>query len=404
MKSIVLLLLAVVGLSRAGLADVIVVPDDQPDLQAAIAAASAGDTVVVRTAADQNTGGNGVVLDKALTIVGDPLCEIQVFGFGGGLQLAGPGAGEVVLVGLSIRYSQVDSSGVPLLYGGGFDAVHLIDCAIRHDNAALTGLITTSHPAVDLPTVSELSVVDCDLLGGPAGSDACIPAGVYTNGREGIRAPVASVLLLDSRVIGGRGGVGNEFTFDPCPGDLATWGGRGGDAVVAAEVHSFNSTVTGGSGVTWQSYVSGLCDVGGTLACGTQPDGARFVVGGVLVEASCSRLTQPDPRISLGGAWTLDWDPSDPTCVPLGSNCPPGCLALLYAALAHPIDPVPLGTGWSFLDPSAALLLTTFPAASPFQLVLPVPPAVALLGLPVTAQAMLTTGEPSGPTAGLVTF
>lgn len=269
------------ALALAPAVDVILVPDDQPDLPAAIAAAAAGDTILVQTAADQNVFGSGVVLDKALTIVGDPVCRIDVFG--SGLQLNGPGTGEVVLRNVSIQYAFGDSNGAETLYGGGFDSVRLIDCSILHDNVAGSGLITQSYPAVDLPTVQQLSAVRCNLLGGPAGSDDCVTPAFYVDGREGIRAPQASVLLVQSLVRGGRGGQGVESTFAPCPGDLAGWGGKGGDGVVAARVRSVSSFVHGGPGITWLSYLSEMCHVGGTVPCGQQPNGDPFVVSGSLV-------------------------------------------------------------------------------------------------------------------------
>jgi hypothetical protein len=159
--------------------------------------------------------------------------------------------------------------------------------------------------------------------------------------------------------------------------------------------------VTGGAGHTWASYPSGFCNFGPPVVCGTQPSGAPFVVGGPLVVA-CSRLSQSSHAIALGGTWTLDWDPSAPGCLPSGGGCGGACTAILFLSLAPPIDPLPFGGGWVFLDPSALRFVAAFPDDLPFQLGLSVPPARALIGLPVSAQVVLADGALSGPTSGLL--
>lgn len=394
--------LLVLSLTGRVFAGQIVVPHDQPHLAAAIAAASHDDVIVVRTSADQNVSGAPIVIDRAITIIGDPVCNISLFGTTGGLQLAGPGTGEVVLSGLRIYYTATDSNGIPSLSGTGFDAVRLIGCDIQHKNLQPTGLITKSFAAVSLPKVKQLTVIDSVLLGGPAGSDDCSDVSFYINGQDGIFAPNSSVLIVDSTVTGGRGGLAFESTYKTCPASLATWGGKGGNGVRAAEVHAWNSVVFGGAGVTWLSFDSGLCNVGSVTTCGTQPDGAAFVVSGPLANNPCSRLIQPTAEIPLGGSWSLVWDPTKPGCLPLGTGCAGSCTGHLFLSFEHPIDPFLFQGSWVFLDPNASWLLTSFPSDLPQLWSYPVPISASLIGVPISAQVLLSNGELSGPTQGLL--
>ena len=109
------------------------------------------------------------------------------------------------------------------------------------------------------------------------------------------------------------------------------------------------------------------------------------------------RLTQTERVVKLGTSWSIAWDAGDPTCRPSLANCQGTCVCLLYLALAPPAQPTPFPGGWAHLDPATALFLTGFPGAVSSALSLPVPPNLALSGLPISAQVMLDSGEPSGP-------
>jgi hypothetical protein len=388
---------ALVGSARAG---TIVVPTDQPHLSAAIAAAAPGDTIRIQTSLDQGGSSLGIVIDKPLTIVGEPVCNIDIPPFGQTLVLNGPGSGDVFLLGLKINYSHTDSDGAATLSGGGFDSVWLEGCTIEHNNTQPSGLITQSFPAIDLGSVKRLTVINSQLVGGPAGIDACGPASFFIDGEAGIRAPSTSVLLIDSTVRGGSGGSLTETTYEACPASLSSWGGRGGDGVVAGDVHSWNSTVSGGIGVKWERYVSQICGLGSTVGCGTQPAGQAFVVTGNLVQTSCSRLTQASGAIPLGGIWSLSWDAVASSCAP--AIVTPGVVGFLFVSPQTPGDAVALGGDWVFLDPSIATLAGAFPSSVSQSYSFPVPLSPSLLGLPISAQVLLADGQLSGPTSGLL--
>ncbi|MHC4377716.1 MAG: hypothetical protein ACYS26_14030 [Planctomycetota bacterium] len=284
-------------------ADTLVVPDDAINLTAAIAIAQPGDTILVRTTLDQN-GLGPVFVDKSLTVRGEPVCN---FDLGApALILAGPGGARLELENVVMGYGFTDSEARPSLSGTGFEEVVLKGCEILHDNFAGSGLITLTEPAVDLPGVERLILLDSELLGSPAGADGCvINLSFYADGEPGIYAPAAEVILLASDVVGGRGGQ-VETTVQPCPNDIAEWPGKGGVAVVAANVSQTQSTTSGGQGALWRSQVLGLCDVGQSVVCGFQPQAAAFDVSGSVVDRELSLLASP-PSVSLsGGTQVLD--------------------------------------------------------------------------------------------------
>ena len=181
-----LLALSLSLLSSSTAADVIVVPTDVLHLEAAIELASPGDEIIVQTPASQNWNGSPTV-DKPLTIIGDPVCNIDIGALG--LRLDGDGAGELTLVNVNIQYKWADADGRPALVGGGFDSVRLVGCSIRHNNLSPSGFVTMSYPAVELADVDLLTVVESELLGGPGGADDCVSFGAaesFVDGREGV--------------------------------------------------------------------------------------------------------------------------------------------------------------------------------------------------------------------------
>lgn len=284
-------------------ADTLIVPDDAINLTAAVALAQPGDTILVRTTLDQN-GLGPVLIDKSLTVRGEPVCN---FDLGApALILTGPGDARLELENVVMGYGFTDADARPSLSGTGFEEVVLKGCEIFHDNFAGSGMITLTEPAVDLPDVERLALLDTQLLGSPAGADDCvINLFLFGNGEPGIFAPAADVTLLASEVSGGRGGQ-VESTVQPCPGDLSEWPGKGGIAVVAARVFQTQSTATGGQGALWRSQVLGLCNVGQSVVCGFQPQAAAFEVSGGVIDRELSLLACP-PSVALsGGTQTLD--------------------------------------------------------------------------------------------------
>lgn len=398
------LLLGLCLLAPAASAGEIIVPTDQPNLAAALAVAGPADVIVVRTALPQNVPGGQLVVDVPLVIVGDPVCRIDLEGVApsGGMQLAGPGYGELTLINVDMGYAEYSANGVASLWGTGFDAVRLYSCDIRHDNLQPTGLVTEVFPAVDLTGVAELSATDCYLLGGSADSFDCAFVSFYRDGEPAIQAPGAAVTVIDSHVQGGWGSQGEVTAYEACPPSLDSWPGSGGAGIVAAEAYTWASTVLGGAGATWATDLSFSCS-GASAPCGTKPDGPAFVVGGTVSMNPCSRLTQATTEAPIGGVWSLTWDALAAPCLPLGTGCPGGCTVFLFLDPAAPSKPFPFQTDHVYLNPGTAFLVSAFPSLTTRQIDLPIPAQPVLVGLPLTAQALLTSGELSGPVSGLIT-
>jgi hypothetical protein len=230
--------LALGPLSGGAVAGVIVVDvsgaGDFTSLQAAIDAASEGDTILVRP---PGTSGVGVIDGKSLTIVGDVavgttdkvdvehlvirelLAGQQVvarnlrlfpggFGFPGGFTLT-DNAGSIWIENCHGLGSQGNSVG---------DTV----CSCYSNNPG--------GPGLDAANCASVTVVRSAILGG-SGSDAYAfmvgPLGVATDAGPGVRAGDSSVALYESSVHGGNGGNGNLF------GELGD-GGDGIDAIASA--------------------------------------------------------------------------------------------------------------------------------------------------------------------------
>ena len=396
-----LLLVLLVGTPNLG-ADVLVVPDDHPRLALAILAADAGDEIVVRTSTPQDPTALGpIVIDKALTILGDPVCNIEPGGLG--LQFAGPGSGEVTFVNTNI-YHDFFGNPQPLVVGGGFEAIQFVDCTVQALQRASWGNL--QYAPIDLVDVGRLNVFGSTIQAGLGDRELgyfCYAPSAPEQ-EPGIQAPDSTVLLVDSTVYGGSFSPIQlvEVSTQDCPADLNSWSGRGGDGVVAKDVYSWNSVVVPGTGLTWMSYDDGgspgcQSGAGTPVTCGKLPDGQAYVTTGVLEVNGCSRLTQTARVVKLGTSWSIAWDAGDPTCRPSLANCQGTCVGLLYLALAPPAQPTPFPGGWAHLDPATALFLTGFSGAVSSALSLPVPPNLVLSGLPISAQVMLDSGEPSGP-------
>lgn len=390
-------------------AEVLTVPGDHPDLESALLAAADDDVILVQT--DDRQAPFGLLVTRPVTIVGDPVCNIDLrFG---GVHLKGPGYGRVTLVNCTLDYASADENGYRSLWGGDFDELTLVGCRIVHENLAPSGLITSSYPAVDLFGEMVLTVVDSELRGGNAGSDVCAPPALYQTGREGVFAPDATVVLVNSEVTGGNGGrdgLGGT-TLDiccascSCPSDLSSWGGRGGDGIVAREVHAWNTEFVGGVGISWYAFPKGTDSEpeGTPVLCGRQPDGQPAVVDLPLVQRVTEAFGATSSQASLGGAWTLTWQPEIARACPLGSpGCGPGGVGVLVASLSAPQAPLGVGLDHVYVDPLAFAVLATFQAGRPGQLALPVPEQLDTLGLVVTAQVVVTSGRVTGPAVGVV--
>ncbi len=338
------------------------VPGDFDDLQAAIDAASPGDTVVVH-------GGTWgpIVIATPLQIVGDPAPLIvgdgPPFGsFDGPITLAGPGNGTVTLSNLNVGgtihgffYSHSD----PGIGGGGFDALHVHDCEVRApDWEFLTG-IGVGEPAIDVSTPFVL--VERSILQGSASkSDPFSPiSGSAPPGSIGLRAS-GTVLLLDSTVRGGS--AGPYFHNDVlCSGGCPPYG-TGGTGVVCEELHHAASTIEGGEGADWFGVSGGFC-------C-TQPDGVAMQVNG---EVQLANDLVASGSMQMGATYSLDWSTAGPT-------------ATLFWSLGADPPMFLSGLGYVYLDAPTTRILGPVPSPSGFSLVLPLAPSAA--GLEVGFQVL----------------
>ena len=187
------------------------VPGDYPSVQDAINAASAGDTIIVQLA---STG--PLVIDKPLTIVGDPSLKLYSGSYPcvsgtweHPVTLAGPGSGSVALVNVvAVNWPVLGCLFTPApIVGTGFDELHIVSSNLQAPEAGLTGSGQgTPCIEVDVPTVF---VVDSVVIGGNDDDDSAPCYGWFPGslaGYPGIDNPTGTVIAMDSEVRGGDGG------------------------------------------------------------------------------------------------------------------------------------------------------------------------------------------------------
>ena len=293
------------SLAQPAFADTLIVPDDAADLAAAVAMAQAGDTILVRTSADQNSQGP-VVLNKSLTVVGDPVCNFNLTDHA--LILNGPANARLELENVFMSYeSDPNPNANASLAGAGFEEVVLKNCEIIHDNLAVAAPIEVTSPAAFLPDVKRVVLLDSKLVGSAVGTDQeCVVnlANFMDQAATGLSAPQADVFLLSSQVTGGRGGYTEKAVW-PCPSDIAEWPGKGGVGLIAKSVAVTNSSVSSGPSAQWTTVFPNLCDDPAT-SCGAPFEAAALEVTGGVIDREVSLLGTP-PSVSLsGGVQTLD--------------------------------------------------------------------------------------------------
>ncbi|GEM_PF-3137941 len=288
----------------------LVVPDNYAKIQDAIDAAAAGDVILVKNSQGQASN-IPVIIDKALTIVGEPYLELEVVECGnypipfGAVWLAGPGSGTVTLIGLRTEIPGYDCVWpAPFVAGGGFDALHIYDSDMRPANGGQTGTGYAGH-AIDVD-VNRVVVVNSTITGGSVRDYDCGGMPGVSAGTA-IRLPGGTVVALDSTLVGGSG-ISTCCTYCSCPPDLTGINGVGGVAVEAALLYSAGTSITGGSGAEYLAYLGGVS--GQPPSCGYLADGAAMVVGS-SVSLSGDFLGSSGPLVQ-GLSWTLSWDLSSP--------------------------------------------------------------------------------------------
>jgi hypothetical protein len=348
----------------------IYVPGDYPDVQTAINAASAGDTIIVQL---PETG--PLVIDKALTIVGDPALKLYdgtadflcTLPWPNPVTLAGPGSGSVALVNVNaVAYPVSDCVITPApVVGTGFDELHIIGSNLHAPASGLSGSgYGAPGVSVDVPLVM---VVDSVIVGGRDNVDQCgslFPVPGY----PGIECPGGSVVVLDSEVHGGDGGLTCILSFDCPPGGSGSGLGPGGPAVVAHSLFAANSTLAGGIGSTLTLHPGGP----GAVKCGKDLDGLAAEVSQLVLLPG---VLQGSSVMHLGSTWSLTYLATGP-------------LANLFLSLAPSAPFTIAGAGWAFLDPTTTLNLGPVATGVPQTLTFPIPLVPLLVGLEPSFQLL----------------
>ena len=364
------------------------VPGTHPTLDAAVAAAAAGDVIVVQGGVHPP-----VEIGVPLSLIGDPQFTIDnssVFGAVPAVEpavlLAGPGHGRVSISRMTTS-GQADVfqfvGGQPLrveaaIAGGGFDELLVLDSTLEPCQwAVVDGGWEDGAPAIDV-TVPDVLVARTSVIGGHAILTTCatgapnVPTAVAA---PGIRAPGSTVVVLDSDVAGGNGAA---WCFGqlgaPCP-SLPHPNVTGGAAGIVADLLlTAGSTLSGGAGsdvFCWPSSIIGAV-----------PAGPAHVAG--QVETLSGSFSAPGP-IELGGTWSLDWAPADG-------------YGVLF--VAPPTPPTAAGPGWAFVDVGALAVVPIGGVTPPLGV--PVPNQAALIGVEVAAQLYGAGAPLSRPFVGQV--
>lgn len=327
-------------------ADLVHVPGDFASLQRAVDVVPPGTTIVVH-------GGTWgpLTISQPLRIVGNPPPLLvgggEPYEFESPITLAGPGVGTVVLASVRIGATipLTFCAGAPGISGGGFDALHIHDSAIRGPDVTYPCGFVPGSPAIaaDLPFLllerctaeaSQSVLFDCAEQG---------PDGVAAISTTG------TVVLLDSAV--GGGSVPDFCSQLPECGGICPPGGEGGPGLVCQELFRAGSEVTGGSGAKWT-------DFSGLFVCCEKPDGPAILAGSDVVLPD--ELSGSGPMV-LGSTYTLEWTSAGPT-------------AFLVAAFG-PMPPLFVPThGYVLLDLATVIPLGSLPTPGSFTFQLPANP------------------------------
>ena len=213
---------------------------DFPDIPSAIAAAQAGDVLLVQAA----SYAGGFTLDKGLTILGY-----------GAVALSGPAtvttipAGQrAVLVNLSVAGVDIERSAglIVLQYVSSSDSITVSRCVdVRCLSITSTGANVATNPGITVSN-ARVEIVDSSLEGSSPFAPCCT---VYDGGTGVVCGTGGRIHLADTDV---RGGDGENISV------LDVFAGNGGAGIVNSDtaqviaVGSGTSTVTAGAaGLDW---------------------------------------------------------------------------------------------------------------------------------------------------------
>lgn len=342
------------------------VPGQFPTLQAAINAAQTNDIVVVHGGVHPP-----IKITRSITIVGDPLATIDntptpatTFFVEPTIDCQGSGSSYVRLVRIKTT-GQVDGNSVYTHSNAGISATGLSqllveDCDIHPPEwFQLTGVapgaagISTSAPYV--------RIVRSIVRGGRSDTDACDYSSC-PDSLPGVDAPSSTVVVIDSDVRGGIGGL-MCFSAGNCPGPCPcpAIGAAGGPGIVAQRLFfgGPSNVIAGGLG---QPVYCGFATIG------SQPNGSDWIVSGPTIDLG-KKLTG-NGALEIGKTMTLSVNAgSANTTLLVGSPTQP-----LFAGGPY---------GWLFLMPNSMLVIP-FPFLQ--QLSLAVPQDSSLVGVEVAIQ------------------
>lgn len=309
-----------------------------------------------------------IVIDKPLTIVGDPapLFVIDDAAIGvapAPIRLAGPGAGTVVLCNLVTGgyvggpYLSATESGVA---GGGFSELQIYDCEIVAPDWIPYEGLGIGVPGMDV-TVDAL-LVSGSTVAASNTEDSEYPLFGLPPGAPGLRSTGPITIVLNSKIVGG--GSDPIQGLAECPG-----GGSGGPGIEAKTLYHANSNIQGGTGA--------LYFYPGVTICGQAPDGPALAVSEEIPLPSGLEATGT-PR--LGKPWPLTWSSATGSAV--------------FVAREQSLPPIDLAyLGWWFLDSDTDVSWLSAPGQQQGLRTLFFPRSEAFVGVTVTAQALdLGTG------------
>lgn len=363
-----LISLAILSSLASSLAGQVIVPGDASTLAEAVQLAAPGDRIFVRTLVPQAP----VIIDKPLTIVGEPRLRIEIpCGQHAGLLLAGQGNGRVTVANADIVLAEECAFPDSGIAGGGFRELFLDDCTVDTRWNAFGGL-SYGSPAVTVD-VSLVTLHQTTISSGAPDTGTCMGP-LPGDGHVGVLAPNADLVALHSSIFGGDGGL-LCCEWCSCPPSLDDWGGAGGAAAIVAHAFLVESEVLGGQGSIADAYPGFVFD-GNGVPCGVRPDGVGVdAISNTELEAN---LAGTGP-MRIGERWSLSW-PS------------PGDIAWVFGATRHAAPwvlggPGSGGQGIVFLDPTSLFLQVVVPVQLGFgEYELNVPPIVDLIGTSLVFQ------------------
>lgn len=363
---------------------------DFTDLQAAVDAASEGDTIVVRRPPEPPGDpryGPLVIDGKSLAVVNVRRGDLRV----GAIAVRGLGPGQsVVLSGLSVRPGAPSVDAPGLLIQGCAGAVRVQDCVVDGGQAS------AGRPAVAVRDSADVVLSRSTIRGG-AGAGRLDPGG------PAIVAASSRVVIQNSEVGGGAGGSEMAFFRD-------AYGGPGGTGIVVHDsfVHVSGGAVTGGLG-GYALYGDPSEGGDGGIGIDASTDSTVYVLGGEVSggEGGLGDTLVGDPGPDVVGAVTLlaatDRGLSVPDRVEEGGSIPlvfqgePGETVVLLrsgASRSRLVDPS-VGV-LHIAPPFERLVLGTLPASGELEVPLAAPDAPAGGAVELVLQGAFV--DPSGAT------